>query len=254
MMPIIAYNQYQAFAFWLNSTQAIIMNYLTWCPQWADQYTIDGEKYYLVFLSKGLRDMPTLDIKKDTMRNNINILIKKGVLKRKVIERNKPVYKVSDDWMRSSPSSAAPIKLKDVKQIVENWKLSQLEMKELSSLLSSYMVEKKPMKFEFTDANSGWLSLLFKERLSSLKIDLNDKRTMVDEDIEELKTFVVDRCVDLWTIRKEANGEYTSTSITMVVWIVKGWFNFHSAKWTIIKNIKASLNTWISNNEKFKKK
>ena len=251
MMPVIAYNQYQAYAFWLNATQAIIMNYLTYAPQWAEQYTIEGEKFYLVFLSKGLKDMPTLKIKKDALRRNINVLIEKWVLKRKIIETNKPLYKVCDEWLTTTASSSSPqaIKVGDVSKALKEWKIN---VDELKTLLSSYSEKKKEMKYQFSDNIKGGLSLLLKERLPSLKIDLN-RHTMTDKDIEDIKEFIITLSVDVGLIKKEVNGEFSGDSIAIVLTTIKERFNFHWAKRTLIKNIKSSLNTWINNSVKFKK-
>lgn len=106
IMPIISYNQIQAYRLWLSAEEAIILEYLALLWHWAKQEEVDGKFYYRLHAEKMISDLPTLWITtKQGVLKVVKWLIMKWLCKRVMIS-NASYYRVSDDYIRQGVNSS----------------------------------------------------------------------------------------------------------------------------------------------------
>lgn len=76
-----SYDQQTAIEWGLNQSQATILQFLMYCPAWADIKIINGERYFWISRYKLAEEFPLLTSDPNTMYRHLKKLAEKGVIK-----------------------------------------------------------------------------------------------------------------------------------------------------------------------------
>lgn len=262
IMPYVWYNQIQAFNFWLNHTQWIIMNYFSyWLPHFWESTISEWKTYFWASINKPLSDMPTLSLKEDTFRNNIRELINKWLLERIIVNVkwiDRAYYRVTDLWLLQStftyPSDFNTL-FEIVKSNIENWKIKENEIIRLKDLISEKQKVKKVKKI--TTYNFDWLEnwwpiikLLIEEFKLSEKWEWAE--ILVWEEINEkyIQENIIDYILMIWEKRwwleKDKDWNITKKCLWKIELKLRTLFDWHKKNNKSINSFKLKINTFFN--------
>lgn len=260
-MPYVWYNQMQAYHFWLNHTQGIIMNYLSyWLPNYWHPLVMKGadwqeHTFWWMSIHKPSVDMPTLQIGEGTYRENIRSLLALWILDRQIAKidgMSRAYYRVTEKWLTHStyqhPSDFATL-YNTIGTLLEKREISEWNVKRLIVLLSSY-TEEKPTKETSLSLDKEWMnefSLAILQDLERWKDILNiggslDNDWVKENIIDQIKKVGARSSwykvwVDGW-----ADAD-TRRIILRTFTKMMDWYISNNKK---IKNMKLTINTWFS--------
>ena len=250
ILPYVWYNQIQAHLFGLNQNQAIIMNYLSLVlPSWAESRNINGKTYFWWTLSKGLEDMPTLDIKETTMRTNINHLIKIGVLEKEIVSVNnkqRAYYRVTRKWLEEG-SFAYPSDFNTLLTLLQgkfkDGTFTPENMNALSKFVEWEKKEIKPVVFSLE-----WIK--WDEFATHIINELKrwEKWLNIKEEINwEFIVDIINHIKSIWENRAWYKMWFDGKPEEQTIKKMKDRFS-SMMDWALekrkIKNLKLTINTW----------
>ena len=262
-MPYLWFNQIQAFKFWLNHTQGIIMNYFSyWLPHFWEcmmlKSKLDWEvhPYFWMSVKKPLIDMPTLQIWETTLRDNVRRLIELELIERVLFTvegMSRAYYRVTAKWLTESyseyPSDFNTL-YNILKEKIDKKEFKDGEITRINNLFSSSMEEdfKETVFSEVLDeiATEGKFEAYIVAEIKRLEpclkthkiIDENFYLSMVETikaDWLQRKWYQVDAH---WNATIETEKKVMSRFTTMVDWFL---FKKKQLKW-----IKNTIHTWYA--------
>ena len=264
VLPWMWYSQLQAMAFWLNHTQAIIMNYISAslaCWWWADETNIEWRIYYRCHSSKFLHDMPTLKIWKTTLNKNVNDLVKLWLIDKKVVRNTEPYFRVEEKWLywwgNQNPITY-PSKIwwqyNIINQIKKekNWRSIA---EKLLGELSSYLEEKKPKENIYNLENIKWgkLVLLIRDKLLAVKnwetkLKIESKKEINQGYIDEIVQTIITLGDRYEKLERDMKWNPSMESLARVITEMEKLFDWYELKWKTIKDLKAATRNWFQKN------
>ena len=266
ILPFLGYNQIQANTFWLNHTQAIIMNYIVASiPFWAESKDIDWETYFRAHSSKFLSDMPTLDISRNTLTKHVTELVEKGLIKRKIVNRTIPYFKATEKWLYAAPNDESGLAQKWGKYLHKNCgqykaiinqikkeKNNREEIEKLIKELSSYLEWKKKHENVFELDNIKWWKLVqqIKKWLLEIKewtswIKLIEKKVINQDYINSLVEKIVEKTKLYDKYDMDVNWNPTPKLVAELTSEIDSLFSWYSTEEKTIKNLTSTIWGWI---------
>ena len=258
IMPYLGYNQQQAFKFDLNANQAIIMNYFSfWLPHYGVSQMIEWKAYFWANIWKPLADMPTLQIKESTYRDNIRTLIKKEILDRKLVtepwNKTRAFYRVTEKWMNEW-TSIYPSDFNTLYNILEDKiakaTFNESEINKLTNLFSSYQESKKSKTLTTYNLEWVWWTPILEYLVREFKLSeewewatINVWKEINKDYIQkEIVDVILENWIDYWWIKK---------SLTLS-WYKYKWVSYDVSdeiKWKILGNLKKMFQ-WLKDKKR----
>lgn len=245
ILPVVLYNQIQAIKFWINYTEAILMNYFSYTlPNFWEVKMLNNKPYYWLNSNKILQDIPTLEVSISTIRNTIRKLIWEWLILREVVNENwkdRAYYRCSDDWLLFWEENKKSI-FDEV-----TW-MSKAEKEKLLLLLTWEEKEKKKESKVILSVDDVWWDFYTDEikKFFEKAVVLFDFDANIDWDyIVEISKHIDFRASlwDYWKLWNDWNkSDSTKKEIIKRLNGVIDWYTYKNKK---IKNLKLTLNTFL---------
>lgn len=247
-LDYVMYNQEQSERFWLNHTQSIIMNYFAYVlPTFWVQKIINGKCYYWLNYKKLFNDLPTLSVKNETLRKNINKFIKEWILFREIKKEEwklpRAFYRVSKNFLIRNKETPVNFSMvyNNIESLLKEGRINSNEKNKINKLLSSYKGKTKINKTTYNLEGIGWTDIM----------DFLKKELSLSSEGKWVK-------IDVWT---EINEKYVIENIFNKIrengknyWWIKPWFNWDypltdEIKGKILGNLMKMFQ-WLKDNNK----
>lgn len=251
ILSYVWYNQIQAHNFWLNQNQAIIMNYLSLVlPSYAESIVILWKTYFWGTLSKGLKDMPTLNIKETTMRTNINELITLWLLEREIVtveNKQRAYYRVTRKWLEEWNYNY-PSDFNSLLMILESkfWDgtFKPTDLERLKKFIEWKKVSDRLVEYDIDWIDWDEFATHIINELVRWKDWLNIKEKIDADFIQE----IMEHIVSIWKLRAWYKTWFDWKADQMTVNKMKDKFTW-MINWSIknrkIKDLKLTIDTWF---------
>lgn len=255
IMPYVWYNQMQAYNFWLNHTQWIIMNYFSyWLPNYGHPLIMNWNTYWWMSIHKPSIDMPTLQISEWTYRENIRHLIEEKLIDRiitKVDWVSRAYYRVTEKWLTHS-TYTHPSDFNTLYNTLENllkWEeISDWNKNKLLTLISSY-TEKKEKKITEIILDDEWVNEFTRSILNELRRGEAIFSVWKTIDNSWVQENIVDQIKKVWQksswYKLWPDWKADADTRRIILRHLSKMIDWYIDKRKTISNMKSTINNWF---------